>query len=133
VARLPSFLEPLASDEYAPPRSLRATSGRAPPRASAGSHMRCAPAVAPGAYRAGRRGTATGLRAINAAAGRTWYEVPAEAELEDAPRPLLRGRRAVIDVQTHFVADRPECARWNRSLARDVHGVAPHWWRGLDD
>jgi predicted TIM-barrel fold metal-dependent hydrolase len=60
--------------------------------------------------------------------------VPPEAELEgDAADAHLGGDEVVIDVQTHFVADRPECDRWNHSLSALYRSVAPDWWRGLDD
>ena len=134
MARLPSFLRRLASDEYAaPPLSARDE------RARADTHERGVANAAhtdatPGAYWASRRGTAAGLRALNAAAGREWYRVPAEAELDaDVADACFAGDSPVIDVQTHFVADRPECARWNRTLRALYRGVAPQWWRGLDE
>jgi hypothetical protein len=34
-------------------------------------------------------------------------------------------------VQTHFVADRPECERWHRDIRALYTQVAPAWWRGL--
>jgi uncharacterized protein len=134
LARLPPFLERLASDEFAPapltPRDERARAAARERGLANAARM----AIAPGAYWTGRRGTAAGLRAINAAAGRTWYEVPAEAELEDeAAAACFAGDDVVIDVQTHFVADRPACARWNRELRAMYTSIAPHWWRGLDD
>ena len=45
-------------------------------RASAALANAARTALAPGAYWASRRGTAAGLRALNAAAGRDWYRVP---------------------------------------------------------
>ena len=115
-------------------RSRRASSGSARRCASAARAHAARLALAPGAYWASRRGTAAGLRALNAAAGRDCYRVPAEAELDgDAADACLGGDEVVIDVQTHFVADRPECARWNRTLHALYASVAPQWWRGLDD
>jgi len=132
--QLPSFVRNLSSDEYtAPPLSERDR------RARAAVHERGAAsaarlALAPGAYWSSRRGTAAGLRALNAAAGRDWYRVPADAELDaDAANACLGGDQVVIDVQTHFVADRPECARWNRTLRALYASIAPDWWRGLDE
>jgi len=134
MPRLPSFLRRLSSDEYAaPPLSPRDERARADARERGVANARRTSA-APGAYWASRRGTAAGLRALNAAAGRDWYRVPAEAELEeDAAAACFSSDAPVIDVQTHFVADRPECARWNKSLRALYSGVAPQWWRGLDD
>jgi predicted TIM-barrel fold metal-dependent hydrolase len=132
--QLPSFLRRLSSDEYAPPAlSPREQRVRADVRDRGEVHA-ARLALAPGAYFASRRGTAAGLRALNAAAGREWYRVPPEAELDDAAADAwLGGSEVVIDVQTHFVADRPECAIWNRSLRAMYAAIAPQWWRGLDD
>ncbi|HKA16640.1 MAG TPA: amidohydrolase family protein [Myxococcota bacterium] len=132
--QLPAFVRRLASDEYAaPPLSERDQHVRAAVR-ERGVASAARLALAPGAYWASRRGTAAGLRALNAAAGRKWYRVPAEAELDaDAADACLGGDEVVIDVQTHFVADRPECARWNRTLRALYASVAPEWWHGLDD
>jgi uncharacterized protein len=134
MARLPAFLEQLASDEYAPPPlSPRDERARADTR-ERGAANAARTGVASSAYCASRRGTAAGLRALNAATGREWYRVPAEAELEaDAADACFSGDAPVIDVQTHFVSDRPECERWNRTLHAMYEAVAPHWWRGLDD
>jgi uncharacterized protein len=134
MARLPSFLERRSSDEYAaPPLSPRDERARADTR-ERGAANAARTGVAPGAYWASRRGTAAGLRALNAAAGGEWYRVPAEAEVEaDAADACFAGEAPVIDVQTHFVSDRPECVRWNRTLRAMYEAVAPHWWRGLDD
>jgi predicted TIM-barrel fold metal-dependent hydrolase len=134
MPRLPSFLRRLASDEYAPPPlTPRDERARADTR-ERGLASAARTGAAPGAYWASRRGTAAGLRSLNAATGREWYRVPAEAELdEDAADACFCGGSPVIDVQTHFVADRPECARWNHTLRALYSGVAPQWWRGLDD
>ena len=43
------------------------------------------------------------------------------------------GEREEGHVQTHFVADRPECGIWNRSLRAMYTAIAPAFWRGLDD
>ena len=134
MPRLPSFLRRLSSDEYAaPPLAPRDE------RVRADTHERglanaARTDTAPGAYCASRRGTAAGLRALNAATGREWYRVPAEAELDaDAADACFSGDSPVIDVQTHFVADRPECTHWNRTLHAMYSAIAPQWWRGLDD
>jgi predicted TIM-barrel fold metal-dependent hydrolase len=134
MPRLPSFLRRLSSDEYvAPPLDARDRRARADTRERGLANV-ARTASAPSAYCASRRGTAAGLRALNAAAGRDWYRVPAEAELdEQAADACFASDDVVIDVQTHFVADRPECAPWNRTLRALYAGVAPHWWRGLDD
>src|SRR5262249_44052531 len=138
--QLPAVGRPLPRHEdAAPPLSERDQHVRAAVR-ERGVASAARLALAPGAYWASRRGTAVGLRALNAAAGRKWYRVPAEAELDaDAADACLGGDEVVIDVQTHFVAHppsaagRPECARWNRPLRALYASVAPEWWHGLDD
>ena len=134
MARLPAFLERLSSDEYAPPPfTPRDDRARADTR-ERGAANAARTHTAPGAYWASRRGTAAGLRALNAATGREWYRLPAEAELEaEAAEICFASDAPVIDVQTHFVSDRPECVPWNRRLRAMYEAVAPHWWRGLDD
>jgi uncharacterized protein len=134
MARLPSFLERLSSEEYAPPPlTPRDEAARADTR-ERGRANAARTDAAPATYWASRRGTAAGLRALNAAAGREWYRVPAEAELDaQAADACFAGAAPVIDVQTHFVSDRPECVSWNRTLQALYRGVAPDWWRGLDD
>ena len=132
-AALPSFLRQLASDEYRPP-PLRPRDRRARAR-SLERGLAHAPRLGLDAarYWAERRGTAAGLRALNEAAGRDFYRVPPEAELDAAAADAcLGGSEPVIDVQTHFVGDRPECDRWNRDLRAMYAALAPAWWRGLD-
>jgi predicted TIM-barrel fold metal-dependent hydrolase len=87
-----------------------------------------------GDYGASRLGTAAGLRALNDAFGIRAYDVPPEACAEDdAADDAFAVGDLVVDLQTHFMADRPEL--WPRfanqvSIARDL---APDWWRGFDD
>jgi uncharacterized protein len=38
----------------------------------------------------------------------------------------------VIDVQTHFVADRAECRPWHANIRALYEAVRPGWWRGMD-
>ena len=89
-------------------------------------------------YWAGRHGTAAGLLAIDDDFDECFYAVPAEAvddpaAVAEAFDPARRGGEVVLDVQTHFVAGRPETRAVN-SMIRDVYaGLAPSWWRGLDD
>lgn len=85
-------------------------------------------------YWASRHGTAAGLRAIDARFDETFYDVPPEAALDaEAARSAFDGSETVIDVQTHFIADRPE----TRSTAEHIHALysdlAPEWWRHLGD
>jgi uncharacterized protein len=130
---LPAFLEQRSSDEYAPPaRSAREERalGRFAERAERAARRS---GLAPGPFAASRRGTAAGLLALNAEAGRTFYRVPPEAvEDEAAAAAALGGGEVVIDVQTHFVADRPACRPWHANIRALYEAVRPGWWRGMD-
>jgi predicted TIM-barrel fold metal-dependent hydrolase len=130
---LPAFLEQRSSDEYAPP-SLRPRDARARDRfAERAERPARRSGVAPGPFAASRRGTAAGLLALNAEAGRVFYRVPPEAAEDDgAAAAALGGGEVVIDVQTHFVADRPECRPWHANIRALYEAVRPGWWRGMD-
>jgi hypothetical protein len=132
-APLPSFLERRSTDEYAPPPRT-AREGRAIARVQDAGPDAARRIGAPvHAWAAGRRGTAAGLRALNAEAGREFYRVPPEALHElGAADEALGGDEVVIDVQTHFVADRPECRPWYPNIRLLYEAVRPGWWRGLD-
>lgn len=81
-----------------------------------------------------RRGTATALRAIDAAHGGGFYAVPAEAELEEeAAARAFAGTGAVVDVQTHLV----DPGRWDRASAGALTGFLAsvdeaRWGEGVD-
>jgi hypothetical protein len=85
------------------------------------------------AYARSRRGTAAGLRALNEEYGERFYEVPPEAALDEAAaQECFAGEGSVIDVQTHFMADRPELRAMTTRLLDLYRSVAPDWWRGLE-
>jgi predicted TIM-barrel fold metal-dependent hydrolase len=81
-----------------------------------------------------RRGTATALRALDAAHGGGYFRLDQETETdEDAAMAAFSGRAPVIDVQTHFVD--PE--RWSRPSAAGLAGFlqmvdAERWGSGVD-
>ncbi len=130
---LPSFLERRSTDEYAPPPRTaieRRAVARVLDAGAAASRRIDVPAHA---WAAGRRGTAAGLRALNIEAGREFYRVPQDATFDDgAADAALGGDEVVIDVQTHFVADRPECRPWFQNIRLLYETVRPGWWSGLD-
>jgi hypothetical protein len=131
--RPPAFLERRHTDEFVPP-ALGPAARRA--RARTLEHARrAAPRLALplGEYLAGRLGTAAGLRALNAEAGETFYRVPPEAELDPAAAAdALGGGELVIDVQTHYVANRA-LPTWERAIADMYRRIGPTWWRGVDE
>jgi len=133
-APLPSFLERSSTDEYAPPPRTGAERRSIARLLERGERAARRSGLTPDAWAATRRGTAAGLVALNAEAGREFYRVPREAaEDEAAARAAFAGRELVIDVQTHFVSDRPECRPWHANIRALYEAVRPGWWRGMDD
>ena len=84
-------------------------------------------------YVESRRGTAAGLLAMNESVGGTrYFEVPPEAALDDdAAAAAFATDGPVIDVQTHWIADRPTLKDFERTCSGIP--MAPDWWSGLDD
>ena len=83
------------------------------------------------AYLTERRGTAATLRAINRAAGETYYAVPAEAETDTAAADaVFAGRVPVIDVQSHLVNPRRMAAGAGDRLAAFLERTVPERWGG---
>ncbi len=131
-SRVPVFFQERSTDEYLPPprgaaeleaeRQVRAELPEQAARVGQSERR----------FAASRRGTAAGLRALNAAAGGEFYVLPAEAEQDAAAADgALGGDEVVIDVQTHYVADRA-LRFWNPSIAGMYRAVRPEWWRGMD-
>jgi predicted TIM-barrel fold metal-dependent hydrolase len=120
---VPPLLQRRSSDEYsAPPWTARDREALA--RVSFSSPFEVVD----------RRGTAATLRAIDAAHGGGFYDVP-----EDATRDLasaedaFSGDAPVVDVQTHFV----DPGRWHgpaaEALAAFLHAADPDRWPGPID
>ncbi|MEO7429376.1 MAG: amidohydrolase family protein [Acidimicrobiales bacterium] len=130
---MPPLLGRRSSDEYEPlphrPADHRALGSLA---AEVDRRSRAAGLDA-GTYLDSRLGTAATLRAIDAAAGGGFYDIPADAETERAAADeCFAGRGAVIDVQTHFV----DPARWEvggQALAAFQKLVDPDRWGGVID
>lgn len=81
-----------------------------------------------------RRGTATALRALNAACGERYFAVEEAAEGdEEAAAAAFSGRAPVVDVQTHFI----DPGRWDRPSAAPLAGFLQmvddgRWGGGVD-
>jgi uncharacterized protein len=85
-------------------------------------------------YWSSRLGTASGLLALNDAFGVRCYNVPSEAAYEQASADqAFGGNEVVIDVQTHFMADRPSNKRLAPTQINSYRHWGPDWWSGLDD
>jgi len=124
-------MQRLHSDEYFPePLPARVTRAVA----HAGSMAEKALDRSDHRFWAGRQGTAAGLIALNHEFNQEFFRVPREAvdDLEAADE-ALGGKQTVIDVQTHYLADRREANLVTEGLLAEYRSVMPSWWRGLDD
>src|SRR5689334_6786544 len=133
TAIVPSILRPLSTEEYdAPPRT--ASQQRALATAAASNVDAAQRLATPLArYVDSRRGTATGLLSMNEAAGARYFEVPPEAGMDDAAAAAaFESEGPVIDVQTHWIADRPVLKNFERNLLKLYKMMAPDWWSGLE-
>lgn len=85
-----------------------------------------------GDYWSSRLGTAAGLIELNRATGVRYFEVPDEARLDIAhANAALGGDELVIDVQTHYLAARPELRPTAAHLMELYRSWQPSWWSGL--
>lgn len=130
---VPSILQPLSTDEYdAPPRTddqLRAVDRTSETSLAAadrvGSHVRD--------YVKSQRGTAAGLLSMNESTGIQYFEIPSEAGLDsEAAASAFASDGPVIDVQTHWIADRPSLRDFEANVMRVYKMLAPDWFDGVD-
>lgn len=126
----PAFLQSLSTDEY-PPQPLPNKSQQAVFRAQALAER----ALEHGDHKfwAGRQGTAAGLISLNLEWGEEYFRVP-RAAVEDlqAANEALGGDQVVIDVQTHYLADRSEANLTTEAMLKVYRQAMPSWWTGLD-
>lgn len=128
----PLFMQRRSTDEYAP-RSYSSADRRvithtAAELDDAGARRNV---LAAGLIR-GRAGTAAGLRSLNEEWGATFFDVPAEATLDDAAATeVFDGPETVIDVQTHFLADRGVAS--SPGIDKLYRAYMPRWWHEMDD
>ena len=131
--QLPVFLQRRGTEEYMPPPlSPQQLSARArvlgqwrenPSRLS----------MSTADYWSGRQGTAAALLALNEVWGGEFYKVPPEAALDkDAADAALGGDQLVIDIQTHYVSDRPALASLSEYLYHMSDVVTADRFKGLD-
>ena len=84
-------------------------------------------------YAESRMGTAAALRAIDEAWGGGFYAVTPEAETDPAAADAaLGGGELVIDVQTHYIADRRAQTEGAAGVLAFIQTVAPDRWKGLN-
>lgn len=130
---LPVLLQRRSTDEYAPlpltERDHRVRT-RVAEQVQAGA---AALARTEALYATSRVGTAAGLLALNAEFGDEYYRVPPEAALDvDAAESALGGNQLLIDVQTHYIAARPDNVTLEATTMQMYRDLAPGWWDGID-
>jgi predicted TIM-barrel fold metal-dependent hydrolase len=131
---VPSILQPLSTDEYDPLPRTKLQQQATDTAAQAGTESADRLKTPVRAYVQSRRGTATGLLSLNDAAGDRYFEVPPEATLDDeAAAAAFASDGPVIDVQTHWIADRPTLGSFQDTILGLYRRMAPDWWTGLDD
>lgn len=130
---LPTILQPLSTEEFRPiplaERDRRALSQWATEADRHASRRGDDPVV----YAMSRSGTAAALLEVNKESGYRFYDVPPEAAVDDqAAAECLDGTSPVIDVQTHYISDRPEVDPLRESMKRTI-GLFAEDWPGLSD
>jgi uncharacterized protein len=132
-AAVPSILQPLSNDEYSPPprTELQKRAVDATTEASIDASHRLSKTLR--SYVASQRGTAAGLLSVSEGAGQRFFEISAEAGLDDdAAQAAFASDGPVIDVQTHWIADRPSLKAFQANLMRIYKMLAPDWWDGIE-
>ena len=131
---LPRFLTRCANDEFIPPplNDIECTAARIAAEASESATDRLN--VRAAAYAESRRGIAAGLLAVNRANHEEFFVVPDEAAFDSAAADdALGGDELIIDVQTHYIAEREACES-SRQLIRQMYPLyGPDWWGGLGE
>ncbi len=123
TAVVPPLLQRRSSDEYLPLPPSRAE------LVAAASLELGAPEHA-----VDRRATAATLRAVDAAHGGGFFDVPAEAETDlVAAEEAFRGSAPVVDVQTHLVDPGRWATESAAALAAFLRSVDPDRWAGPID
>lgn len=129
---LPIVLQRRSTDEFVPPPDSSGARRAACRVIDEGPESARRAGHALGSYWDSRHGTAQGLLALNESFGAEYFRVPAAAALDAAAAAeALGGDELVIDVQTHYVANRGASA-WRQALLDTYRAVMPDWWRGLD-
>jgi uncharacterized protein len=131
---LPRFLTRCANDEFIPPPLNDVERRAARIAAEAGDSAVDRLNVRAEAYVESRRGIAAGLLAVNKANNEDFFLVPDEAAFDSAAADdALGGDELIIDVQTHYIAEREACES-SRELIRQMYPMyGPDWWGGLGE
>jgi hypothetical protein len=130
---LPSILQRLSTDEYNPLPYTQVQRQAVYHTTKVGLGAAARVKLSPADYWSSRMGTAAGLLELNRAFGERWFELPEDAASDrDAANESFGQSDFVIDVQTHFMADRPELRSTAKQQLDVYRSIAPEWWTGLN-
>jgi hypothetical protein len=130
---VPSILQPLSTDEFHAPDRTDVQQRAAAVAADASTDSASRVNRPLRSYVPSQQGTATGLLALNEVVGERFFEVPTDAGLDEAAAAeAFRSDGPVIDVQTHWIADRPSLKAFESNVMNVYKALAPDWWSGLD-
>lgn len=130
--KLPVFLQRLSTEEYSAPPLTPQQHYAARKLTAQTPDLAARLSMSSADYWSGRQGTAAALRALNEAWGGEFYKVPPEAELDKAAAAdALGGDQLVIDIQTHYVSDRPALKAWTQYFYHMADSVVPDRFKGL--
>lgn len=128
-----AILKPLSTDEYLPPARTEIQWRASEEAADTGHQSARRLGATTRLYWPSRMGTATGLLALNQAAGDRYFDVAAEAGIEsDAAEEAFASDGPVVDVQTHWIADNPALHDFQAHILATYHRQSPEWWAGLE-
>ena len=131
--RLPIFLQRRCTDEYTPVPYSSFQRHAIPRLRAAGPANAKRLNMSLADYWSGRQGIAAALLAIDEAAGGGFYNVPKEAALDRAAADeALGGSQFVMDLQTHYVADRTDYTKWARLMVGTADTVKADRFKGLE-
>lgn len=131
--RLPVFFQQRSTDEYAPPPHRAQVRTAMEHVTAAGPQKAARLGISVADYWSSRQGTAAALRALNDAWDGSFYTVPEEAALDrEAANEALGGDQLVIDVQTHYISNRPEMKERGTNVLAMAQTVAGDRFKGLD-
>jgi hypothetical protein len=125
---VPTILQPLHTEEFQPVPLSRKDHVGIQHVAERGEQVSVRLSVAQHAWTSSRLGTAAGLLALNKANGDTFYELDADADIDcDAADASFHSDSFVMDVQSHFLADREDTAPYASFIGDIAQPLAPRW------
>jgi hypothetical protein len=126
--RVPTILQALHTEEFAPVPLQGGDLHRIHDVAERGEAAASKLNVKQHEWTSSRLGTAAGLLAINRDHRQRFYDIPVDADIDkDAAGDAFDGDSFVMDIQSHFLADRDDCAPYAPFIGDMADPLAPRW------